>query len=84
MTAAVSAPAGCTWRATESSSWVSITGGASGSGNGTVRYSVSAYSGSSARSATLTVAGQPVRVTQSANTPPTTPGGLRIVGSGSG
>jgi hypothetical protein len=63
---------------------VSITGGASGSGNGTVRYSVSAYSGSSARSATLTVAGQPVRVTQSANTPPTTPGGLRIVGSGSG
>jgi hypothetical protein len=81
MTASVTAPAGCTWQATESSSWVSIASGASGRGNGTVRYNVSAYSGTSSRSATVTIAGRPVRVTQSAASPPTTPAGLRIVGS---
>lgn len=36
----VSAESGCTWTATKDSSWIMITGGANGSGNGTVTYSV--------------------------------------------
>ncbi len=44
------------WTATESLNWVTITGGASGSGNGTVTYSVTANTGPS-RSGTITVAG---------------------------
>ena len=48
-TATVTAPAGCSWTATENLSWVSITAGASRSGNGTVTYSVTANSGTSAR-----------------------------------
>lgn len=50
----VSAPAGCAWTASESLSWVSITSGASGSGNGTVNYSVDPNTGA-ARSGTITV-----------------------------
>jgi hypothetical protein len=42
---AVSAPAGCAWSATEAETWITITGGASGNGNGTVEYSVAPYSG---------------------------------------
>jgi len=44
------------WTATESLSWVTITGGSSGSGNGTVTYSVAENSGS-ARSGILTISG---------------------------
>jgi hypothetical protein len=69
----------CSWTATRSGSWITITSGASGTGNGTVRYGVSANGGSSSRTGTLTVAGQPVTITQSAATAPNAPAGLRIV-----
>ena len=53
----------------------------SGTGSGTVNYRVSAYTGSSSRTGSLTVAGQPVTVTQSGvTTTPNAPVGLRIVG----
>jgi hypothetical protein len=80
MTATVTAQAGCSWRATESVGWISISSGASGTGNGTVRYNVTAYTGTSSRTATLTIAGRPVSVTQSSSAGPTAPVGLRIVG----
>jgi hypothetical protein len=71
---------GCSWTATRSGSWITITSGASGTGNGTVGYRVSANGGSSSRTGTLTVAGQPVIITQSsATTAPTAPAGLRVV-----
>ena len=54
---------GCTWTAASNSSFVAITAGASGSGNGTVQYSVSANSGA-ARSAVLTIGTTTVAVTQ--------------------
>jgi hypothetical protein len=76
----VSTAPGCAWTATRSGSWISIGSDASGSGNGTVRFHVSANTGSAARTGTLTVAGQPVTITQSALTTPSVPGGLRIVG----
>jgi hypothetical protein len=75
----VTAGSGCSWTATRSGSWITITSGSSGSGNGTVNYRVSASSGSATRTGTLTVAGQPVTITQSAMTAPSAPAGFRIV-----
>lgn len=60
----VTAPASCAWTATESLSWVSVTSGASGTGNGTVNYTVASNGGSS-RSGTMTIGGQSFQITQS-------------------
>jgi hypothetical protein len=56
-------PDGCAWTATTTASWVTITKGASGSGNGTVEFTVAANPGQ-ARSATIAVAGQTHTVNQ--------------------
>src|SRR5581483_3609702 len=61
----VTAPGGCPWTAVANDSWITITSGASGSGNGTVSYAVAANTGASSRAGTLTVAGQTFTVTQS-------------------
>jgi hypothetical protein len=60
----VTAQAGCTWTATSNTGWISITSGSSGSGNGTVGYSVQANFGTGARTGTLTIAGQTFTVNQ--------------------
>jgi hypothetical protein len=60
---AVTAGQGCEWNAASHAPWITITSGASGSGNGAVAFSVAATAGPS-RSGTLTVAGQPFTVTQ--------------------
>lgn len=60
----VTANAGCTWTASSPVSWVVITGGASGSGNGSVGFSVLANPGTSSRAATLTIAGRSFEITQ--------------------
>jgi hypothetical protein len=62
-TVAVSAASGCTWSASSSSSWISLTS-AGGSGNGTFGYSISANPGA-ARSGSIT-AGQTAVINQSA------------------
>jgi len=59
----VTSGAGCNWTAVSNVSWITITAGASGAGNGTVNFSVAPNSGP-ARSGTLTVAGQTFTVTQ--------------------
>jgi hypothetical protein len=59
----VSSGAGCPWTATSNASWLTVTSGGSGTGNGTVQYSVAANS-SSARSGTLTIDGQTFTVNQ--------------------
>ena len=41
----VNASDGCYWSASDNASWITITSGASGSGTGTVRYTVSANTG---------------------------------------
>jgi hypothetical protein len=61
---ALSIPAGCAWTAADDASWVSISSGASGSGDGTVAYSVAANPDSTQRTATITVAGQSFGITQ--------------------
>jgi hypothetical protein len=61
----VTAGNGCQWTAASNVSWISITGGASGTGNGTVTYSVAANSGP-ARDGTMRIAGQTFTVHQAA------------------
>jgi hypothetical protein len=56
---------GCGWTATSNDSWIRITSGASGSGSGTVNYSVVSNTGT-ARTGTITVAGRTFTVNQSA------------------
>ena len=65
---AVTAPNGCIWTATSNVSWITITSGESGNGNGTVEYSVAANPGTSSRTQTLTIASQTFTVIQ-AGTP---------------
>ena len=62
-TVTVTAVAGCAWTAASNASWITITSGASGSGNGTVGYSVAANTGA-ARTGTMTIAGQTFTVNQ--------------------
>jgi uncharacterized delta-60 repeat protein len=54
---------GCGWTAVSNADWISITGGASGNGNGTVNYTVQANTGP-ARSGTVTIAGQTYTINQ--------------------
>ncbi|OPY81784.1 MAG: hypothetical protein A4E65_01055 [Syntrophorhabdus sp. PtaU1.Bin153] len=61
---AVTAPTGCSWTATSSASWLTVASGNTGSGNGTVRYSVAANTSTSLRTATITIAGRTFTVTQ--------------------
>ncbi len=60
---AVTAPSGCGWAATSNAPWITVTSGASGSGNGAVGYFVQANSGP-VRSGTISVSGQTFTVTQ--------------------
>jgi hypothetical protein len=60
---AVSAGAGCGWTATSNDSWLTITSGASGSGNGTVRFNVAVNTGKK-RTGRLTIGGQTFTVEQ--------------------
>ncbi len=59
--------AGCSWSVTNNSTFITVTAGTSGVGNGTVSYSVAANSGAS-RVGTLTIATQAFTVTQSGQT----------------
>jgi hypothetical protein len=62
---AVTAPAGCNWTAQSNDGFIMITSGGSGSGNGTVNYTVLANTGP-ARSGSMTIAGQSFTVNQEA------------------
>ena len=56
----------CAWNATTDSAWISITSGSSGSGNGTVGFSVQPHTGATYRAGSITIAGQPFTVIQNA------------------
>jgi len=61
---AVTTASGCNWTATSNDSWITITSGGGGSGNGAVNYTVAAYTGATSRVGTMTIAGQTFTVTQ--------------------
>lgn len=60
---AVTAPAGCSWTAESRTSWISISGGSTGTGSGAVTFRVQPTDGPE-RSGALIVAGHPVTITQ--------------------
>ena len=62
----ISTQTGCPWTAVSNAPWITITGGASGTGGGTVNYSVAANSVTAPRSATMTIAGLTFTVNQDA------------------
>jgi len=68
----VTAPSGCPWTATSNASWITITSGSSGNGNGTVNYSVASNPSTTPRTGTMTIAGQTFTVTQDGTPPPGT------------
>ncbi len=62
----VTAGSGCAWTATRNRSWIAITGGASGIGDGTVTYSVASKTGTDGRTGAITVAGKTFNIRQTA------------------
>jgi hypothetical protein len=65
-TVAVQTSAGCFWIARSNTSWITITAGDTGNGNGLLTYSVQSTFETSARTGTLTVAGVTVTMSQAA------------------
>ena len=59
----VNTQSGCTWTAVSNDSWITITAGASGTGSGTVNYSLALNTGPD-RTGTMTIAGQTLTVRQ--------------------
>lgn len=64
-TISVTTQAGCTWSASTGVSWATITAGATGTGSGTVSYTVAANTGTS-RTAASSIAGQTFTFNQAA------------------
>lgn len=60
----VTIAAGCAWTASSNASWLTVTSGASGTGNGVAWYSAAFNPTPSARTGTLTVAGRTFTVSQ--------------------
>lgn len=65
----VTAATGCNWAATSNDSWITVNSGSTGSGNGTVSYTISANTGTTQRVGTITIAGQVHSITQSGVAP---------------
>ena len=63
-TVAVTAGTSCPWTAVSNNAWITVTGGASGTGNDTVTYSITANATGAIRTGTITIGGQTFTVTQ--------------------
>ena len=61
----VTTQSGCSWTASSGASWITFTSGTSGTGSGTVAYTVASNTGA-LRTATSTIAGRTLTFTQSA------------------
>ena len=62
--AVTASPSNCNWSASSNRSWITITSGSAGTGNGTVQYSVAANTSASSRSGQLTIAGKTFNISQ--------------------
>jgi glucose/arabinose dehydrogenase len=60
----IMAASGCAWTAVSNAPWISITGGATGSGRGSVTYAIARNPGGSARTGTITVNGEVFTIIQ--------------------
>ncbi len=73
----------CTWTAASSVDWITITSGSNGTGNGTVKYSVTPNTLTTLRTGNITIAGNTFTVTQNGAIIVLTPNGGEIIASGS-
>jgi hypothetical protein len=60
----VSVTDGCTWTSSSNASWILVTSGFTGSGNGTIRFNVSPNPSSSLRMGAITIGGQTFTIGQ--------------------
>lgn len=60
----ITTAAGCAWTATTSAAWITITGSATGSGNGTVTFTVAANTATTGRTGLISTGGQIFTVNQ--------------------
>ena len=67
---AVTTQSGCTWTATSNVDWVTVTSGGSGTGSGTVDYSVGVNSGGYQRTGKIQGSNKVHTITQDGNAPP--------------
>lgn len=65
-TVGVTGVAGCDWNAVSNDGFITVNSGAAGDGNGTVGITVAPNTGATARTGTLTIAGQTVTINQDA------------------
>ena len=70
---AINATGPCPWTAQSNASWITVTSGTSGTGNGNVGFRVDPNPGTSQRTGTMTVAGQTVTFNQDGSPPPSGP-----------
>ena len=63
-TVRVSTGTGCAWTASSNANWITVESGASGTGSGSVEFSVTKNPGKNDRTGTLTIAGRTFTVTQ--------------------
>jgi hypothetical protein len=68
----------CNWIAASNVSWINVTSGHSGTGSGTVAYSVAANTGQNPRAGKINVAGRVLTITQAAQSASPTLGSLRL------
>ena len=62
----VTAATGCAWTGTSNDPWLTLTSGNTGTGNGTATFTATPNPGTTARTGTITIAGQTVTVVQAA------------------
>jgi hypothetical protein len=63
----VTAGSGCSWTATSNDAWITFPSASSGTGNGTLEYSISVNTSGDNRTGTITVAGKTFTITQYAS-----------------
>ncbi len=80
---AITIPAGCSWTATKTDSWITLNAPTSGTGNGTLNYTVAANNGA-ARTGVITVAGKSLAVSQDSGCLPTFNPTSQTIGSSAG
>jgi hypothetical protein len=80
--ASIATAGGCAWTASAAADWITFQGASGGSGAGTLAILVAPYVGAGPRSASLTIAGQSLTLTQSACEVGVSPAGQQFSDSG--
>ncbi len=82
-TVTIGAAASCSWTAVSTASWITVTNGSSGSGPGTVTYSLTGNNTPSMRTGIITIDRQSFTIAQASTNPQPTPVSVSPTGSSS-